>query len=592
VQVELAHILIRLSGLTSSADFNKDLKGVATAIACGAAGALAEELRAVRHQASPVLRRAAPVASEHPALRRAGGACTQEQAAQPSCRGGLQMQRCARFAAVAAVIAGFACGGSSASNPRGSGGPPASSTATLSVTVSGAGSVTSNPAGIDCGATCSMTFAQGTSVVLTAAAGSGQDFTGWSGACTGTGTCTVMLNADTAASAQFAAMPVTTPPTVPPTTPPPTTPPPTNPPPTAPPDECAGLLPAALPAPVKAQLPKNSCLEATSDDGAGNYLLGYEEGSGPFAPTYLFFKLENGQAVQVGGRVNGGDETGTYIYSQPSGFTVFSVFGENGASAIASYGSGGDLLSSQVVAPGNFNPEPSSAVGIDPSGGTATLKHAFDAATSTWTTAYKRYDKTGAAETGEVVLEHADRPAAAIGVTLSGNALAVVTQSTGNWQARWLARDGKALTDWFALSGPADRFAVPVIRFLLDGSLAVGFRTTSQGVQYQNLDYRYRVLDGATATSLLPAWLASRANDVFFAIRGGRGYAAFGAQGSCGAGLEVLAASGKSCGCMNVPLLDGGAAGHGASSIGRDGSLMVAEPVAACVWDVYPQLFQ
>jgi hypothetical protein len=43
VQVELAHILIRLAGLTSSLDFNKELKVIATGIARGAAGALAED---------------------------------------------------------------------------------------------------------------------------------------------------------------------------------------------------------------------------------------------------------------------------------------------------------------------------------------------------------------------------------------------------------------------------------------------------------------------------------------------------------------------------------------------------------------------
>jgi streptogramin lyase/subtilisin-like proprotein convertase family protein len=46
---------------------------------------------------------------------------------------------------------------------------------------SGTGTVTSAPAGIDCGGTCSSSFDSGTSVVLTAAPSSGSKFTQWQG---------------------------------------------------------------------------------------------------------------------------------------------------------------------------------------------------------------------------------------------------------------------------------------------------------------------------------------------------------------------------------------------------------------------------
>ena len=56
----------------------------------------------------------------------------------------------------------------------------------------GSGTVTSIPPGIDCGSTCSASFAAGTSVTLTAVAASGTTFGGWNGgACGGTGICTV-----------------------------------------------------------------------------------------------------------------------------------------------------------------------------------------------------------------------------------------------------------------------------------------------------------------------------------------------------------------------------------------------------------------
>ena len=49
--------------------------------------------------------------------------------------------------------------------------------------------------GINCGATCSATFPAGP-VTLSAVAQFGYVFSGWSGACSGTGSCVVTLGAD------------------------------------------------------------------------------------------------------------------------------------------------------------------------------------------------------------------------------------------------------------------------------------------------------------------------------------------------------------------------------------------------------------
>ncbi len=67
----------------------------------------------------------------------------------------------------------------------------------------GSGTVTSNPTGIACGATCTATFAPGTVVTLTQAATAGSTFTGWSGACAGTGACMVTMNAAQMVTATF-----------------------------------------------------------------------------------------------------------------------------------------------------------------------------------------------------------------------------------------------------------------------------------------------------------------------------------------------------------------------------------------------------
>ena len=74
---------------------------------------------------------------------------------------------------------------------------------TLSVSVNGNGSVVSSPAGINCPGDCSEAFAYGTLVTLTATPMSGWIFTGWEGACTGTGACTYNITVDTSVAANF-----------------------------------------------------------------------------------------------------------------------------------------------------------------------------------------------------------------------------------------------------------------------------------------------------------------------------------------------------------------------------------------------------
>ena len=85
---------------------------------------------------------------------------------------------------------------------------------TVSRAGTGEGTVTSDPAGIDCGTSCSADFVNGTTVELTAAADSGSTFTGWSGACSGTGACEVTMDQAREVIATFTA---NTPPPVAPT---------------------------------------------------------------------------------------------------------------------------------------------------------------------------------------------------------------------------------------------------------------------------------------------------------------------------------------------------------------------------------------
>ena len=83
--------------------------------------------------------------------------------------------------------------------------PPPSYTLTVTKAGSGTGGVTSSPAGIDCGGTCSASFVSPASVTLTATPTGGSTFTGWSGDCSGTSTCTVAMSAAHAVTATFTA---------------------------------------------------------------------------------------------------------------------------------------------------------------------------------------------------------------------------------------------------------------------------------------------------------------------------------------------------------------------------------------------------
>ncbi|MGH9245973.1 MAG: InlB B-repeat-containing protein [Acidimicrobiales bacterium] len=74
---------------------------------------------------------------------------------------------------------------------------------TLPVETAGPGSVTSDPAGIDCGSDCVESFPSGTTVVLTAAPAPGATFGGWTGDCTGVDVCQVTLDTDRSVSATF-----------------------------------------------------------------------------------------------------------------------------------------------------------------------------------------------------------------------------------------------------------------------------------------------------------------------------------------------------------------------------------------------------
>jgi len=84
-------------------------------------------------------------------------------------------------------------------------------TFSLNVIKSGQGTVTGtySPAvpvqtNINCGSVCSSSYESGTTVTLTATPALGRIFTGWGGACSGKGSCVVVVNSAKTVYANFA----------------------------------------------------------------------------------------------------------------------------------------------------------------------------------------------------------------------------------------------------------------------------------------------------------------------------------------------------------------------------------------------------
>jgi outer membrane protein assembly factor BamB len=83
-------------------------------------------------------------------------------------------------------------------------GTPTAGPLTVAMAGTGHGTVISDPPGIDCGSTCSAAFDDSASVTLTATAGPGSTFVGWTGeGCSGTEACTITMDAARTVTATF-----------------------------------------------------------------------------------------------------------------------------------------------------------------------------------------------------------------------------------------------------------------------------------------------------------------------------------------------------------------------------------------------------
>jgi len=84
--------------------------------------------------------------------------------------------------------------------------PPPPVQRALTIQIVGKGRITSS-GGLDCTATCSASIVDGAQVTLRANPSTGWGFSGWNGACSGTGDCVLTLSSDASVAARFDPLP-------------------------------------------------------------------------------------------------------------------------------------------------------------------------------------------------------------------------------------------------------------------------------------------------------------------------------------------------------------------------------------------------
>ena len=344
-------------------------------------------------------------------------------------------------------------------------------------------------------------------------------------------------------------------------------------------------MPSSLGTAAVVTLPQGPCEGGTSDDGTGNFVLEWTVESDRSFPGYAFFTVQNGNAVEIGERSYGSDTGQSYFFSQPSGFTKYSANELREMRELSSWSHDGHLGRRNSLTQGPINAGHAAAVGVDPSGGTVAVVSTRRTRPG-WDNLFIRYDRSGGL-VNSVAIDDADsKTASSVGIDLAGHVLVMANDTSGpRTVARWFDAYGVPLTGWF----PA--LAANEFNFLMDGSLVTrgGSPLTTHGPAPTN-HVLARYQDGQSTASAPPDWLQARAANRLYVIRNGKGYASWGSGGSCGGALEVLAVSGKSCGCVDVPGLSA------YDSVGRDGSLIASAgsyaPAPQCSYALYPQLLK
>lgn len=472
-------------------------------------------------------------------------------------------------------------GGVDAGSSDGGGSVDAGSpTHALLLHVSGPGQGTVRGAGIpDCSDSCTALVPTGSHVSLTATADSGWSFSGWSGDCTGSGSCDLLLDRDRQVTATFHSVP-------------------------PPPDECAGLAPPAAPPPrvfsVPPDGPANECAPGTTDGSGTMVLPTLPKGGAP--PGTFLFRFVGLDGLLKGSFTDRFDDSYSFDFlEQANGFVAarYDSFGpSNQADSVFTVSPTG------AKGPPQYPGFPFMFDAVNPVGGAVTALQDTQSSGPyeivSWDEALNRRWTVNTA--AEVI---------SVGVDRKGATLVVVKEKadSSNLSAFWIDPSGVAGAE-FVFGSQATQL-VPRVG---DGFFVYDYVPTmvtpveelpprpEMGTPLAQID------SFATQTKAPPAWLAARPHKGLHTVHGGAGYALIDPAGDvapCGQKIEVIAPSGKSCGTASFSIANG-ACSTGRLTVGYDGTVIQQLPVSmepvseiapgfsehSCTWRYWPGFFR
>lgn len=430
----------------------------------------------------------------------------------------------------------------------------------LSVALVGAGSgrVVSSPGGIDCPATsCSAAFAEGATLTLSAESNASSAFSGWAGACSGSGACRITVEGDVMVVARFDSALGTAPP----------------PSPTSPPAQCEGLVPGAPGTPLSiTTFTGGTCGAGMGDD---NGVLGLQSFSKGAIALHI---VDPGTAHEIGSAQQSVDHGG--FAPMPDGFTGL-LWQPDGSRFSAHHwdSSGNYTWASQVL-------QGRPGFASSPAGGALLI--AGDFSWNGWPT---RHQAFALSQSGSFLWasDLAARGAVyGMGFDLERKALLITDAGDGHSiTAQWLSDRGAPLTGEFLLL--ADFVAGASTWFetapLIGGG--VGVRRVDQladadGRTYRTARWLVTVEAGLASAHRAPSWLAARPDTDLAIARRGKAYAALplgGPGADCAQKIEVLAPDGTSCGFFDATIARGQCRTED-MGFGRDGTPIQLMPKA------------
>ena len=401
----------------------------------------------------------------------------------------------------------------------------------MAVVVNGQGTITSRPAGIDCGQTCHATFT--TTVDLIPSPQAGWRFDGWGGGCTGPGPCHLSPPGG-------AGLAVTVFATFVPLTPPPTA-------------DCAGIVPENLGTPISVTLVGKSCENATSD-GAGNvaadasgHWFVFSPAGAPLGDYVAQGAIPQGKGFQ-GLEPRGTGSIQALVMRAPAG-TVSAETGVGGTVPQVGRVSGGGSVVVSPVCGGT----PPGAIEID------------------------RFDVTGKLSTrgsilggcnGGLVTGVGDAGGSTFVLLSGGKNVGLSSEVVG----RWVDAGGRPQTDFFAVASSPPKQAL--VRALVGGGVAIQLDGVWVGT----------VNGGTAAVQEPPGWLTDNPDDDFTIVRDRRAYAVLPRGAADPRTMTLYSAQGNRCGTSIFPV--------GGLTTGADGTAIGASGAGGCTKTWWPGLLR